>query len=437
MAYEHPEDINLRNLHKSMQYNSLGVPHLRTLSSFGDSGDVSAFGRLRVASTRLLGEFRTHYGTLGPVEIITKFENGGSQTVNLTNANTLINVTNENGSRALRQTRQYHPYIPGTTNLGFITFCFGERKENVQQMVGMFDDSNGIFFRMNGTIPEMVIRKNGVDNEIVTQDQWNVDKFDGTGTSGITLDFSKAQILVIDYQWLGVGRVRVGFNIDGKLIYCHYFSHTNIITEPYSFQPSLPVRWEIKNTDTTTLGSSMMCICYAVYVEGVDSETGFENSVSTGTTSVSITSNDINYGILAVRLKNTVNSKPVRALARLKEWDIITDQLINYKVMILPDSTPIEGTPTWNSATPTGWCEYISNYTLTSFAPTNSIILFDGYAAGSSNKDLTQSKGIDIRSAAIYQNYDSSNSMVLAIVGKRIPNNNAVVRASMQWVEVK
>lgn len=49
----------------------------------GDSPSASAFGRLRAANTRLLGEFRNQYGTMGPVEIVTKFEVGGTQTINL------------------------------------------------------------------------------------------------------------------------------------------------------------------------------------------------------------------------------------------------------------------------------------------------------------------------------------------------------------------
>jgi hypothetical protein len=44
---------------------------------------------------------------------------------------------------------------------------------------------------------------------------------DGTGRSGITLDVTKTQIFIVDLEWLGVGRVRLGFVIDGKIYYCH------------------------------------------------------------------------------------------------------------------------------------------------------------------------------------------------------------------------
>jgi hypothetical protein len=286
----------------------------------------------------------------------------------------------------------------------------------------------------------MVIRKGGVDNEIAAQSSWNVDRLDGTGASGINIDFTKSQIFVADYQWLGVGRVRVGFSLNGRVYYTHYFTHLNELTSPYMFQPSLPVRWEIKNTGTTASVSSMMCICYSVYVEGSDFETGFDNSVSNGTTAVTLGANaDSVKGILAIRLKNTVNGQPNRAVARVKDWEIVSSLTAQYKVMILQGIADLAGTPVWANATPTGWCEYTTDFRLANPpSPANAVVLFDGYAVGSvGNRPQRTGFASDNRSSAIYQNYDSTDSMILAIVAYRIPNDNAVMRASLNWVETK
>jgi hypothetical protein len=413
----------------------------KVISNFliADGADKTAFARIRTANTRLLGEFRNQYGTMGPVEIVTKFEVGGSQTVNLPQTHTLISVTDETGSRALKQSRKYHPYIPGTTNLAFISFTFGEGKENLQQSAGLFDDLNGIFFRMNENVPEMVIRKAGIDGQVVSQSDWNIDPMNGLGDSEIDLDFTKSQILILDYQWLGVGRVRVGFSIDGQTYYVHHFTHANNVIEPYIFQPSLPARWEIKNVGSTDSPSTMMCICYGVYVEGADVDTGFDNSVSNGTGSITLGAAPDNVkGILAVRLKNNVNMQPNRAFALLKDWEVVTSLTAQYKVMILQSVNDIAGTPTWTSATPTGWTEYTTNFSLASPpTPANAVILFDGYATGSSNRGEASFAVTNNRSSAIFQNYDSTDSMIFAIVGYRIPNDNAVMRASMNWVEIK
>jgi hypothetical protein len=436
--YRHTYEPNTNDLTMAMDYNHLGEPVIRGLTTLDDSANNTAFGRLRTANTRLLGEFRNQYGTMGPVEIVTKFEEGGTQTINLAEANTLINVTTTAGSRALRQSRKYHPYIPGTTNLTFVTFTMGTAKANLQQMAGLFDDLNGIFFRMNEATAEMVIRKGGVDSEIVPQSQWNVDRLDGMGASGIDIDFTKSQIFVVDYQWLGVGRVRVGFSLNGRVYYTHYFTHLNELTGPYMFQPSLPVRWEIKNTGTTESVSSLMCICFGVYVEGSDLQTGFDQSVSTGVNAITLAAAPDNVkGLLAIRLKNTVNGQPNRAVAQLRDWDIITSLTAQYKVMILQGIADLAGTPVWTNATPTGWCEYTTDFRLATASPANSLVLFDGFAAGASNKGERTNQTTDNRSSAIYQNFDSTDSMIIAIVAYRIPNDNAVMRASLNWIEYK
>lgn len=482
--YQHPDDINLKNLHKSMVYTEDGKPAVRVLSNiqgdisiegdvnipgevtvknpdgeslsvsgevtvdgdvnvtgsvgvtYDDSEALSAFSRLRTAGTRLLGEFRNHYGTTGLIDILTHFEGSGSQTVNLPNNNTTIHVTTANGDRAVRQSRQYHPYIPGTTTMGIISFVFGATKPNLQQSVGLYDDSNGIFLRMNGSTPELVIRKSGVDDQVVTQQNWSVDKFDGEGKSGINLDFTKAQILIIDYQWLGVGRVRVGFNVGGRIFYAHYFKNANVAEEPFMNQPSLPVRWEIKNTGTTTSNSTMMCICFAVYTEGSEAETGFENTISNGTTPVTLSNNDPRV-ILAVKLKDTVNGIPVRALARLKDWQVLTSENIRYRVLIIPDQTFFTTTPTWTDVPSVGWCEYSTNLALNTFTPDPSIVLFDGYASPGKNKAETEQFTIENRSAAIHQNFDATDSLVFVVQAQRLTNQTTTVYSSLNWIEVK
>lgn len=487
-SYKHPWEPNLSDIHNALDYTEDGKPALRVLSNiqgdiviegdvnvpgnvkvenvvgtslavndggtplqitgnvdvsnasvnFSDSVNLSAFSRLRTANTRLLGEFRNHYGTMGPVEILSHFESGGSETVNLQRTHTMINIGTAAGSRAVRQSRKYHSYIPGTTNLAFVSFTFGAPKQNLQQSVGLYDNLNGIFLRLNGSIPEMVIRKDGVDSEVVPQSQWNVDQLNGLGPSGVNIDLTKSQIFVCDYQWLGVGRVRVGFNINGSIVYTHYFNHTNLIDEPYTFQPSLPVRYEILNTGNTTSPSSMMCICYSVYVEGSDAESGFDNSVSTGSTSINLGAAPNNVkGLIAVRLRSSVNGIDNRALARLKSWEVVTNLTAQYRVMILKDSSDIAGAPSWTNATPTGWCEYTTNFSLTSPLPAGAVVLYDGFATGGSNRGVATTEFADNRSSAIYQNFDSSDSMIFVVVGYRLGNDNAEMRASLSWIEVK
>lgn len=252
---------------------------------FDDSPSIDAFGGARVTSARVLGEYRFMYDQGAVTLMNDKLTGNATLTANYPTCEFFGNTTTTSGDQVVYQTKQYHPYISGTSNKALITFKMDTAKANVQQQVGLFDDDNGIIFRMNGTVPEMVIRKNGVDDEVVARTAWNKDRLDGTmnefNPSGITADFTKCQIFICDYQWLGVGRVRVGFVIDGMVHYVHQFKHANQTTEPYMFQPSLPIRWEVKNIGTASSNTSMHFICGAVYCEGSDIEVGFTRSVST------------------------------------------------------------------------------------------------------------------------------------------------------------
>lgn len=180
-----------------------------SLSTYlGDSANLTAFSRLRTAEARLLGDYRYMYGSGTSVQMNDLTATGGTLTSDQARNCYIGAVTTTSGSRVVRQTKKYHPYTSGTSTMGLVTFVMNPAKTNLVQAVGMFDDLNGIFFRMNGTTPQFVIRKNGTDVEVVDQSSWNQSSMN-------YLDFSKAQILIIDYQWLGVGRVRVGFVHNG------------------------------------------------------------------------------------------------------------------------------------------------------------------------------------------------------------------------------
>jgi hypothetical protein len=73
-----------------------------------------------------------------------------------------------------------------------------------------------MYFEIDDTTAYFVERSLSTGTETrVAQEDWNIDKLDGTGVSGITLDITKAQILWMDIEWLGLGTVRIGFVIDG------------------------------------------------------------------------------------------------------------------------------------------------------------------------------------------------------------------------------
>jgi hypothetical protein len=91
------------------------------------------------------------------------------------------------------------------------------------------------------------------------QSNWNIDKCDGSGSSGFNLDITKMQMWVIDYSWYGAGAIRFGFkNQRGEIMFAHRIAHGNGQTEAYMRSGNLPARYEVNTWwPTTTLAATI------------------------------------------------------------------------------------------------------------------------------------------------------------------------------------
>lgn len=250
-------------------------PALVDISSSGNTVSIGgtntdAFGRLRVSEPYTLFDSQNRYAADNQFDVSTA--SGGSTTYLPNEAAVRMDVTTTNGSEVVRQTYRRFPYQPGKGLLVLMTFVMDNTESNLRQRAGYFDTQNGVFFQKTGTTKEFVLRSyiSGAvdDSRTVAQSSWNGDKLDGTGPSGLTLDPTKAQILWMDFEWLGVGDVRCGFIINGQYILCHTFHNANLITSVYMTTAILPLRYEIKNTATAASSSSMKAICASVVSEG-------------------------------------------------------------------------------------------------------------------------------------------------------------------------
>jgi hypothetical protein len=183
-----------------------------------------------------------------------------------------MNVTTTSGDEVIRQTKRVFPYQPGKSLLALMTFVMAPTQTNLRQRIGYFGANDGLYLEQNDTDARFVLRKSTSgsvdDTEYVTQANWNVDKFDGTGPSGITLDFTKSQILFFDIEWLGVGDVRCGFYSHGKPVIAHIFHNENVKDKVYMKTAILPVRYEITATGALSSGATLRQICSTVISEG-------------------------------------------------------------------------------------------------------------------------------------------------------------------------
>ena len=240
-----------------------------------DSPSIDAFGKWRVSQPTTLFDGKQIVDS-GSFYFDIKTTSGGTVTWNSGSAQSTMKVTSTSGSRAIKQTKRIFIYQPGKSQQIICSGKFGTKVDGIKKSIGSFDDNDGYFFQTSGSSFGVVLRKtiDGVKTDtFVSQSTWNLDKMNGLGPSGNTLDISKAQIYTIDYEWLGVGRVRYGVVQKGLTIYVHEINNYNSLETVYLRNPNLPIRYEISTHKNTITGSLMTQICSTVISEG-----GFDNT---------------------------------------------------------------------------------------------------------------------------------------------------------------
>lgn len=356
-----------------------------------DSPSIDSFGRWRISNPQVIFDAQLTYG-LAPLlfEAITA-EANATVTHDATNRMALMTfASTPTSGKAYMQSFEYFRYQPGKSQLIFMTFNMVETMANVLKFVGYSDGSNGIEFQLNGITKQFTLYSDTSDgDETVAQTSWNLDKLNGTGKSGLTLDITKTQILVIDFQALYVGRVRIGFDIGGTVIYAHEFKHANLAAHPYMQSANLPVRCGMTCTDTVS--TTMNFICCSVNSEGgVDETQGYYFSQEGTVTAGSGTATHI----LSLQPKTTFNSIVNRGKFVLDSIDFVVSGA-NPIIWQLLLGQAISGTTAFNDVNATySAMEYNILGTL-SGSP--AIIVMQGYVAASNQAKQSTSTRVPMK----------------------------------------
>ena len=350
---------------------------------------LDSFGRLRTSSPLTLFDSSHRFADNGLWSTATA--TSGTAVFNSAQGLVDLTVTAASGSSVVRETIKVFSYQPGKSLLVLNTFVMSSAKAGLTQRVGYFGTDNGYYLEQVGTTVQLVERSSvtgAVVNTPVLQANWNGDKLDGTGASGLTLDLTKAQILWADFEWLGVGSVRMGFIINGQYIVCHTFHHANLITSTYITTASLPLRYEIFNTAGTTGSSTLKQICSTVISEGGYELRGLQQAVGTPITSAkALATAGTLYPMVSIRLKST----RLDGIAVATAISIIGNTSANYNWQVVAAGTTTGGS--WVSAGANSSVEY--NLTGTSFA--GGRILASGYFTATASTSVS----VDILRAAL------------------------------------
>lgn len=265
--------------------------------------NLDAFERVRSSSPTLVFDSRLLYDNQALFWDDAVISGAGtSSTYNTNQASVTLAVSNTTAGFRARQTFERFAYQPGHSTLVIMTGILGTPATGITRRLGQFDSQNGLFFESNATVVAVgrrtYVTGSAVDT-LVTQANWNVDKLNGTGVSGINIDFSKTQIFVISYQWLGVGTVTFGLDVNGIFYPCHRMHHANSLTTVYMSNATLPLRYEVANDGTGGV-AGITQICCSVVSEGGAADPGHTRCLDR-TSAFTTLNNASYYPVMAFR----------------------------------------------------------------------------------------------------------------------------------------
>lgn len=266
-----------------------------------------------------------------------------------------------------------------------------------------------------GTFSQTTPGQDPVD-VVIPQNQWNVDKCDGTGPGGMTLDPSKANVFEISYQWLGAGAIifEIENPLSGKFEVVHRVQYANANTEPSVQVPHMLLDWESQNHGGG-ISPTIQAFSGCALLEGEDNQLGSLHSAS-GTHTTSSADEEAVYSIYAPHIFAGI---PNRAESHIQSLALVNDAGKSATVLLYLNATP--DMPHW---------EYINGGS-TLLEDTSSTAVAGGVLVYSTVVAGGDSKNINLRINGLDLGHDDS----LSIVVKRNTSTNVEIAYSLSWVE--
>lgn len=277
---------------------------------------TTAFDFMRVAAPEVIFDCKMIFDNQ-PLKFSELLTNSATAEYIVNNACVEMKNNPSQASSAVRQTWQRFNYQPGRGQLILLTRIFNLPTAGVTKYSGYNDAENGVYYYQNSSDIGIGLRSftsGSAVNIEVQRSNWNGDKLDGTGPSGMVLDPTKTQIFWIDFEWLGVGTVRWGVFHNGKPTICHTIDNNNRRGQVYMSTPNLPIRDEIVSTGAASI-TTLTQICTAVISEGGTSPTHIHRSADRGITPYVTGINTNIHPLLSIRLKSTYKGATIEPIA--------------------------------------------------------------------------------------------------------------------------
>jgi hypothetical protein len=438
--YVHNDESNILNLHKAMDYNGLGQPILRVQADLTGSGPtngvistVDSKGRLKVQTQETIFFNTFQFGKETDVWDESTVS-GGSAVFDATLSQIAMSVTNSVGSKVIRQTRNVQRYTPGRAQNISFAVRFQMPVVGVRRRLGMYDGTDGFFFEDCGTVdpvtgePEyacVVINSDGVSPTVerIYRKDWNGDKLDGTGPSGVTAVPDAQQVVSIEYEWYGAGQIVFSWVINGFPRVIHIVNNGNRLKSPWAKTPFLPIRLEIENFGGAAGTHYMWQGSNSLLCEGSVEKLGIAENILTPLTGINMPTANTFYPILSIRLKSTALTGIV--IPTYFQASTLDNTDIYYKLI---RNASVNGT----------WVDHPDTNSFSQYNYTSTGAITDGFSLDS-GMITANSGGVPIRidTDTVYQigrgSLGTVSDILTLAIAARNANKNAV--ATMTWIE--
>ena len=310
---------------------------------YSDSPNLDAFGRLRTAAVQNLLDIK-HVYDKNPLQVNEVTAGTATSVFNQEYARVRMS-TSANNDLVIRQTKTHPIYQPGKSQLFEGSFSNFQLETNVIKRVGCFTSTSASTY--NSVFDGFFLESNGVSNTISFQ-IWRSGTtiFTAATTSWVTNEFdpanlvwSNTQLITVDYQWLGVGRMRFGIALSGQTIYFTDHNCSNNESLVYMSSPNQPIRYEIRQVGAGSGSFDMICsqVSTEGALNGLYSTVGVIHS-STATLATSGTK----YPYIGYRLKQSYKS----VTSQYSSLSILNTSNDNY-LMTIEYNPTLSATPTW------------------------------------------------------------------------------------------
>ena len=382
-------------------------------------GNFDTFSRLRTSEPTTVFDYNFSNNVDFDIYWSEKLESGATATHESDDASYELAVTTTIGSKATLMSRRHMQYLTGKSHVAYFTGNPNTIQQGMRKRLGLFTGSDGYFFEATDTGLRVVIRKNGTDTKIEQAD-WNGDKVDGTGTSGITGDLTKQKLFSIEVGWLGTNMIRFGQIIDGMNIIMHTHYAANKLPEPFTQTAVLPFRLELECIATATTADSLRLTCFSYQYEGRNSKAQRLRSWDGGLTSLTVNTTQKCY--FGIRINSAYGESAidmVEAILTLASGNsVVRWQLIH--------NPTITGSPTWND-------EYQS-IAQTLDDPTG-LDYSGGFTAISGYINVGSTFEIDLTKTDISLGHDIDENFDVFIIVAETLTSNSKLLTQVDWKE--